>query len=219
MTVGLLTAAAAFGLSYLLYPVNGVKVEGARMYPESEAVKAVPERASLLTLNARSLENEVESNPWVEGARVTRIWESGIVAVQVQEHRPVLVAEVDGRRVVVAEDGAELPGLGGADLRRVELDGDQLEGILEVGKALREGGVALESVDAVGPGGVEATVEGRRVLFSDGGVGAGQVRALEGVMRRHPEARIFDLRSPERVVIGGESNVGAAGGADGGPRG
>jgi hypothetical protein len=34
-------------------------------------------------------------------------------------------------------------------------------------------------------------------------------------MNEHPEARIFDLRSPERVVVGGPSN----GGADGEPEG
>jgi hypothetical protein len=74
--------------------------------------------------------------------------------------------------------------------------------------------VTLDSVDEVGPGGIEVTVKGRRVIFS-GSVGDGQVRALQDVMRRHPEAPIFDLRSAERVVVGGPSN----GGADGGPQG
>jgi hypothetical protein len=34
-------------------------------------------------------------------------------------------------------------------------------------------------------------------------VGGGQARALVGIMGDHPEARIFDLRSPQRVVVGG----------------
>ncbi len=190
------------------------------MYPRSEALHAVPEHASLLTLNAESLREKVESNLWVESARVTKYWDSGIVAVEVEERRPLLDAEVGGRRVVVAEDGTELPGAGGAQLSRVELDEGQLEGILEAGRVLGRSGMTLDSVDAVGPGGVEATVEGRRVVLS-GEVGLDQARALGGVMRRHPGAVVFDVRSPGRVVVGGlRERAGGVGQArDGGPRG
>ena len=174
----------------------------------------MPDHASLLTLNEESLERKVESNPWVEGARVSENWESGIVTVEVEEHRPVLDAEVDGRRVILSSDGEELPGLGGAGLRRVELDRDQVGEILEFAKVLSASGVTLDSVDEAGPQGIEATVEGRRVVFS-GGVGEGQAEVLTGIMRLHPEAKIFDLRSPERVVVGGTSG----GGAGGEPRG
>jgi POTRA domain, FtsQ-type len=201
-------------LSYLTLPVTGVQVAGARMFPESKAWNAVPARASLLTLNTASLEREIESNPWVKRAVVTKDWESGIVTVHVEERRVVLDAEVDGRRVILAENGAELPGPGGASLRRVELDEDQLGEILEFARVLESNGVRLDSVDEAGPGGIEASVEGRRVVFS-GSVASGQARALKGIMEEHPEARIFDLRSPERVVVGGPSN----GGADGRPEG
>jgi hypothetical protein len=201
-------------LSYLTLPVTGVQVAGARMFPESKAWNAVPARASLLTLNTASLEREIESNPWVKRAVVTKDWESGIVTVHVEERRVVLDAEVDGRRVILAENGAELPGPGGASLRRVELDEDQLGEILEFARVLESNRVRLDSVDEAGPGGIEAMVEGRRVVFS-GSVVSGQARALKGIMEEHPEARIFDLRSPERVVVGGPSN----GGADGQPEG
>jgi POTRA domain, FtsQ-type len=201
-------------LSYLTLPVTGVQVAGARMFPESKAWNAVPARASLLTLNTASLEREIESNPWVKGAVVTKDWESGIVTVQVEERRAILDAEVNGRRMILAEDGTELPGLGGAGLGRVELDEDQLGEVLEFARVLESNGVRLDSVGEAGPGGLEATVEGRRVVFS-GGVGHGQARALKEIMNEHPEARIFDLRSPERVVVGGPSN----GGADGEPEG
>jgi POTRA domain, FtsQ-type len=212
--VAVLTTLTVLLVTYLAAPVAGIQVEGARMFPETEAWNAVPEHASLLTLNTEKLERKVESNPWVEGAEVSENWESGIVTVEVKERRAVLNAEVDGRRVIVAADGKELPGLGGADLARVELDEDQLGEILVFGGVLKSNEVTLDSVDGVGPGGIEATVEGRRVLFS-GRVGGGQVRALEGVMRRHPEAPIFDLRSADRIVVGGPSN----GGADGEPEG
>ncbi len=195
-------------LSYLILPVTGVKVAGARMFPESMASDAVPARASLLTLNTAALEGEIESHPWVKRAVVKRDWESGIVTVHVKERRVVLDAEVDGRRVILAEDGRSLPGLGGASLGRMELDEDQLGEILEFVRVLESAGVRLDSVDEVGPGGIEASVEGRRVVFS-GSVASGQVRVLEGVMGEHPEARIFDLRSPQRVVVGGPSNGGA----------
>jgi hypothetical protein len=172
------------------------------MFPESEAWNAVPDRASLLTLNAASLERKVESNPWVKSAVVTKNWDSGIVTVKVEERRAVLDAEVDGRRVILGEDGMRLPGLGGATLGRVELDEDQLGEILAFARVLEDNGVRLDSVDEVGPGGVEATVEGRHVVFS-GSIGDEQARALQDIMDEHPEARIFDLRSPQRVVVGG----------------
>ena len=214
MAVAALTTVTVFVVSYLILPVAGVQVTGARMFPESEAWNAVPYRASLLTLNTPSLEREVESNPWVEGAIVTRDWESGIVTVQVEERRAILDAEVNGRRMILAEDGTELPGLGGAGLGRVELDEDQLGEVLEFARVLESNGVRLDSIDQAGPGGIEATVEGRRVVFS-GSISGGQARALEAIMSEHPEAEIFDLRSPERVVVGGPSNGGANGELEG----
>jgi hypothetical protein len=205
-----LTTVVVFVVSYLALPVTGVQVVGARMFPESEAWNAVPERASLLTLNAASLQKKVESNPWVEGAKVTKNWESGIVTVEVEERRAVLDAEVNERRVILASDGTRLPEPGGADLERVELGEDLLGEVVEFARVLEGNDIRLDSVDEAGPGGIEATVEGRRVVFS-GEVGAGQARALEGVMSEHPDAPIFDLRSPQRVVVGGPSNGGADG--------
>ena len=205
MVVAALTTVTVFVVTYLYLPVTGVQVIGARMYPESEVWKAVPDRTSLLTLNTTSLEQKVESNPWVKGAEVTKNWESGIVMVQVQERRAILDAEINGRREVVAADGEELPGLGGADLGKVELDEDQLGEILEFARVLESNGVRLDSINEAGPGGIEATVEGRRVVFS-GDVGEGQARALKEIMSEHPEAGIFDLRTAQRVVVGGQSN-------------
>jgi POTRA domain, FtsQ-type len=202
VAVAALTSSTVFVVSYLYLPVTGVQVIGARMFPGSEAWNAVPNRASLLTLNAASLEREVESNPWVKGAVVTKNWESGIVIVHVEERRAILDAEVEGRHVILAADGEELPGLGGASLERVELDEDQLGEVVEFARILESNGVRLDSVDDAGPGGIEATVEGRSVVFS-GSVDGGQARALAGIMGDHPEARIFDLRSPQRVVAGG----------------
>jgi hypothetical protein len=211
VAVATLTTVVVLIASYLTVPVAGVQVIGARMFPESEAWNAVPDRASLLTLNTKSLEKKVESNPWVKGAVVTKNWDSGIVTVQVEERRAVLDAEVDGRRVILASDGTRLPEPGGVDLERVELSEDLVGEIVEFARVLESNGVRLDSVDEAGPGGIEATVEGRRVVFS-GDVGAGQARALEGIMTEHPDAPIFDLRSPQRVVVGGPSNCGADGG-------
>lgn len=210
-----LTTATVFVISYLTAPVAGVQVIGARMFPELEAWNAIPNRASLLTLNAATLQEKIESNPWVEGAVVTKNWDSGIVTVQVEERRAVLDAEVDGRRTILAADGTRLPGLGGADLERVELGEDLLGEVVEFARVLDSNGVRLDSIDEAGPGGIEATVEGRRVVFS-GDISAGQARVLEGVMADHPDAEIFDLRSPQRVVVGGSSKAGADGGPSAG---
>jgi cell division septal protein FtsQ len=171
------------------------------MYPESAAWNAVPDHASLLTLNEEVLKRKIQSNPWVQGVKVNENWKSGIVTVQVEERRPVLDAEVEGRRIILSSDGEELPGLGGAGLERVELDRDQVGEILEFAKVLNGSGVTLDSVDGADAAGIEATVEGRPVIFS-GDVDERQARALKDIMPRHPDAQVFDLRSPERVVVG-----------------
>jgi cell division protein FtsQ len=209
--VAALTALSAFIVSYLLYPMTGIEVRGARMFPQSEAWEAAPNHANLLSLNTNILEKQVESNPWVKGARVSKDWESGIVTVEVEERKAVLDGDLGGRRIVLAADGTELPGLGGASLKQVALDEARLEEILRIGEVLEETGVMLDSIDGVGAGGIEATVEGRRVLFGRE-VGDGQARALVGFMKKHPEVPHFDLRSPERIVIGAENpNKGADG--------
>jgi len=199
--VAALTAVVVYAGAYLLFPVTGLEVTGARMFPESEAWQALPDHASLLTLNTGALERNIESNPWVQGAEVLKNWESGIVTVEVKERRVVLSGVVDGREMFFSADGAELPGLGGARLGRVELDAGRLEEVLGIVGALRESGAGLESVDDLGAHGVTVMVNGRRVL-SSGDVGRDQARALEGVMEEHPEAPYFDLRSPGRVVVG-----------------
>jgi hypothetical protein len=199
--VAALTAVVVYAGAYLLFPVTGLEVTGARMFPESEAWRALPDRASLLTLNTGALERRIESNPWVQGVEVLKNWESGIVTVEVKERRAVLSGLLNGREVFYSADGAELPGLGGARLGRVELDAGRLEEILSIVVALDESGAGLESVDGAGANGVTVIVDGRRVL-SSGDVGWDQARALEGIMEEHPEAPYFDLRSPGRVVVG-----------------
>jgi hypothetical protein len=188
-------------ITYLAFPVTGVRVEGARMYPESEVTDVIPDHASLLTLNEEMLKRNLESNPWVKGTEVNEDWDSGIVMIQVEERRPVLDADVDGRRFVLSADGQELPGPGGAGLERVELDRDQVGEILVFARTLHSSGLTLDSIDGAGAAGFEATVEGRDVIFSEN-VGERRVIALKHIMPEHPEARVFDLRSPERVVVG-----------------
>jgi len=119
----------------------------------------------------------------------------------------VLDAEVEGERKTLALDGGELQGLGGTGLARVELDEDQVGDILRVGRVLREGGLQMESVDAAGPGGIAATVEGQRVVFAEE-VSEDQVLALRNVMGRWRESAVFDLRSPGRLVVTADAEVG-----------
>jgi len=207
LLIALATTATVVVVAYLSFPVTGIRVEGATMYPESDAWDAVSQHASLLTLNEERLERRVEDNPWVEGAEVFEDNESGIVTVKVEERRPVLDAEVEGERKTLALDGGELPGLGGAGLARVELDEDQVGDVLRVLRVLRESGLQMESVDAAGPGGIAATVEGRRVVFAEE-VSEDQVQALGDVMGRWRGAAVFDLRSPGRVVVTADAEVG-----------
>jgi len=207
VAVAALTALIALTVSYLIFPVTGLEVQGARMFPEREAWEALPDYASLPSLNTLVLERNIEANPWVKGAEVLKDWKSGIVTVKVEERRAVLEGDLGGRRIVLAADGTELPGLGGAGLTRLGLDETQLEEILAVVEVLNRNGVVLDSVDEVGAEGTETTVEGYRVLFA-GSVGDEQARALKGLMEKHPDATYFDLRSPDRVVVGAESSDG-----------
>jgi cell division septal protein FtsQ len=203
-TVAIFTALIAVAGSYLLFPVSGIEVRGARMFPELEVWRAVPHHASLLFLSPDRLETQAKINPWVKSAKVLKDWESGIVTVEVEERKPMLNGDLGTRRVVFAADGTELPGLGGADLERVELDEAELEGILKVSQVLEENGVVLDSVDGLDAGGVETTtVEGRRVLFADD-VGTPRAQALKDLTQEYPEAPYFDLRSPHRVIVGPE---------------
>ena len=201
VAIAALTAIAAVIVSYLLYPVTGMEIRGARMFPQSEVWDAAPRYASLLSLNAEAFERRIESNPWVKSAEVLKDWESGIVTVEVEERSAVLDGRLGNRRVVLAADGTELPGVSRGDLERIELDERQLDEILGVVKMLDENKVRLDSVDKVDAGGVEATVEGSRVLFARGVVST-QVQTLKDLMEKHPEAPYYDLRSPERVVVG-----------------
>ena len=195
------TALLAYAGSYLIFPVTGLQVTGARMFPESEAWRALPDHASLLTLNTDALEGKIESNPWVQGAEVLKNWDSGIVTVEVKERRAVLSGVLGGHEVFYSADGEELPGAGGARLVRVGLDEGRLQEILGIIGVLNKNGVALESVDGADAGGITATVAGRRVLLA-GSVEAGQARALGDLMEEHRRAGYFDLRSPGRVVVG-----------------
>ena len=209
--MAVLTALIAFAVSYLLFPVTGMEVEGARMFPESEAWEAIPEHASLLSLNADAIERRIESNPWVKGAEVIKDWESGIVTVQVEERKAVMNGDFDGSRVVLAADGTKLPGLGGASLAQVGVEDEvQLEEISSFGKVLEESGVMLDSIDIVDARGVEASVEGYRILFARD-VRGGQAQILKGLMEEQPEASYFDLRSPERVIAAAEAVTGPGG--------
>lgn len=205
LAVAALTAVIVYIGAYLAYPVTGVQVEGARMLPETQVLNSVSDRASLLTLNRELLERRLKSNPWVEDAAVLKDWKSGIVTVEVEERRPILKSEVGGREVVYAADGTELPRLGGANLPVVGLNEKRLEKVLSSGSTLEKNGAAVDSIVGAGPGGIEARVEGRRVVFS-GVVRDLQARGLPEIMRQNPDAPGFDLRSPERIVVGGASN-------------
>jgi hypothetical protein len=207
LVVACVTTVVVVVVAYLSFPVTGIRVEGATMYPESDAWDAVSQHASLLTINEENLERRVEANPWVESVEVLKDTDSGIVTVKVEERRPVLDAQVEGERRTLALDGSELPGLGGVSLARLELDEDQVKDVLRVGRDLGEGGLRLESVDRAGPGGVAATVEGRRIVFA-GDVSEPQVQALGELMGRRREPAVFDLRSPDRVVVTGDAEVG-----------
>lgn len=200
LAVAVLTAVVVYISSHLIYPVSGVNVEGVRMLPKTEVWQAVPDRASLITLNTTLLEDRLKSIPWVKSVGVSKDWSSGIVTVKVEERDPFLSGELEGREVVYAADGTEISSLGGTGLKSLPLDRRRLEEILAAGETLEKNGVSVDSIVGLGAHGVEAAVEGRRVLFA-GEVGARQAQALSELMDRHPEVSRFDLRSPERIVI------------------
>lgn len=204
--------------SYLLFPVEQVSVEGNQRLPEEEILQNIPEHASLPTVSARRLHGQVESNPWVEGVSVNKSWRSDTVTVQVEERTPSLnVRLAGGESIVVAEDGTRLPGLGGESLPEVELDADRLDEVQSIQRTLDEGGVEVASVNSVDARGIVLSVvrpEGpnAQAIVSDD-VGIGQARVLEDLLGERPEARYFDLRTPERVVAS-EQPPGDSSGSD-----
>jgi cell division septal protein FtsQ len=208
--VAVLTAATVYIASGLIFPVKGVRVTGNKVLSAAQIRRQIPDHSSLITLNSGLLVRRLESDPWVKRVRVSKDWGSGIVTVEVEERRAVLEANLGGRKVFVSADGTKLPGSGGADLHPVDLEGYQLEEIVRDTRLLQENGLALESIDRVDSGGVHATVDGRRVVFS-GTVDTAQARALRGIMRRNPKAQVFDLRSPHRVVVGSAKGSGQNG--------
>ncbi len=206
-----ITAVAVFVVCYVFFPVNGLDVRGTRAIPKSEVRQAVPERSSIPLLSSRNLERRLKANPLVKDVVVLKDWQSGIVAIEIEERRAVLDGDLGGREVVIAQDGTRLSGTGEYSLETVRLDKSQLQEVLTGVRALDKGGVALESIDRVDAGGVHATVGGdgrgdkRRVVFA-GDIGEGQVQVLKGLINRRPEASYFDLRAPRRVVVGDASD-------------
>lgn len=203
VVAGTLASVAVFVGAYIAFPLEGVNLRGERMLQKSEVEGLVSKRSSLLTLNTRSLEQEIETNPWVESATVERDWRKHEVVIDVKEHRAVLLASVEGRERILASDGAALPDTGGARLSPVELERWQVPAVLESVRTLEAGGANLESVDSFGAEGITATVDGRRVILSDT-VRSEQASALGEVMRQNPNSPYFDLRSPGRIVVGPE---------------
>ncbi|MGF1471869.1 MAG: cell division protein FtsQ/DivIB [Rubrobacteraceae bacterium] len=195
-----LTAVTVYIAAYLTYPVTGIQVEGTRMLPETKVWNSVSDHASLLTLNAALLERKLKSNSWVEDAEVSKNWRSGIVAIEVEEYRPVLRGEVNGREAIYAMDGTRLPKLGGVELSAVELSENRLRSVLSSSRVLEANGVEVELVSGTDAGGVEAIVDGRRVIFS-GPVREEQARALPEIMAQNQDAAVFDLRSPGRIAV------------------
>ncbi|MGI9050832.1 MAG: cell division protein FtsQ/DivIB [Rubrobacteraceae bacterium] len=201
-----LAAVVLYIVSYLLVPIVGVQVEGDRMLQKKEVTQNIPDHTSLLTLDTWALKRNLKPNPWVKGIDVTRDWRSGIVTVKVEERHAVLSADLGKKRIILAQDGTELPGLGGANLKTLKLDRSRLEEIVKAGKVLQRNGIGLQSVDASGPGGVRASVRGHQVIFA-GELGQNQVQALGDIMKKNPRAGVFDLRSPERVVVSPPNGV------------
>ncbi|WP_273845846.1 cell division protein FtsQ/DivIB [Rubrobacter calidifluminis] len=207
VAVAALTAATVYIVSGLLFPVKGVRVTGNHVVSDGEVRAQIPDHSSLLTLNSGLLIRRLKTDPWIEGVKVIRNWRSGIVTVEVEERRAVLAANVSGRRIFVAQDGTRLPGSGGARLSPVNLDHYELGRVVENVRVLERNGVRVQEIGGVTPGGVHARVSGREVVFY-GRVTTAQARALKEIMRRNPTAKVFDLRSPERVVVGSSGDAG-----------
>lgn len=204
-----MTAACVFASAYLLFPLNGIQVKGAVMFQRSELSDFDSRGSSLLTLNSSALEKTVLEDPWVSDVSVEKNWSDNVAVVKVEERKPILMAKIDGEEVVFAPDGEELPGEGTVDLDPVEVEWYEVDGILRAVRTMRESGARVGSVEGYGVEGIEATVEGYKVIFSED-VGPEQARALRGVIAANPQASGFDLRSPGRVVVSGDPGDSAA---------
>lgn len=91
----LLTLVAGLTLSRWLddparFPVTNVDIMGTLDYADREALQGQIARIAgqgFYALDIDGLHSEVESFPWVAGARISRVW-PGRVSVEVEEHEP-----------------------------------------------------------------------------------------------------------------------------------
>ena len=137
-------------------------------------------------------------------------WSSGIVTVKVEERSPFVSGELEGRRFVYSADGTKVPGLGGIGMESVPLDPKRLEEILSAGRTLEENGVAIDSIVGVGPYGVEATVDGRKIIFAEE-VRLHRPTHYQNLCSITHKYRVLICGSPERIVVEGRADGKASG--------
>ena len=98
----LLLAAGCGGLGYTLlcrsdiFQITAFTVKGNAMLTRQQILAGGELRhgANLLALDAGEAERLLGSHPWVESARVTRVWPSS-VHVQVRERRPLALVDIE----------------------------------------------------------------------------------------------------------------------------
>jgi cell division protein FtsQ len=137
--VAALVFAAFFVYQSSLFSVQEVQVEGTQRLTSERLTElaAIPESSTLLRLDDKGIESRLETDPWIESAKVSRSFPSTIV-LTVVERKIAMVVEVpathDGtsvQRWLVSQDGIWLGSVNAESTSTSVLDG-ALVGVSEL---------------------------------------------------------------------------------------
>jgi cell division protein FtsQ len=145
--VGLLTA-WSLATSLPVFELADAKVIGTNHLSRFDVLRTagVGSHTNLLALNVGRIERRLMRHPWVEQARVERLWPNK-VRIVLQERQPELVALVDGRfyyldhefrsfALVGSESAPDLPVLTGLSLADMVKPDDEMVELLSLARGL-----------------------------------------------------------------------------------
>ncbi len=203
LAVGALVAGAVWLARSPLFQVEEISVSGvsSSRVPDLLAEAGVEVGVPLLSVDPDAVATLLETDPWVERARVTRLWPRS-VRVSVVERVPVAVVRRGSSFQLAAVDGTVLASRDGPDpaLPLVEARADPVPGLVfaaELRDDLRAGATIV-----VGPDEVTATVAGYQVRLGRGVDMVAKARALAGIVdARPPEGAVITLIAPTRPAV------------------
>ncbi len=203
--VGAVLAVGVWVVRSPLFQIDEVVVSGvsSSRTPELLVEAGIVVGRPLVSVDPAEAEALLETDPWVESARVVRSWPRR-VRVRVVERVPVATVRRGSELALMAVDGTALTAVAEPDprLALVEAPGgvDPVPGLVFAAE-LRDD-LAAGTVITVGAEELEAMVAGYRVRLGRGVDMVAKARALAGVIdARPPEGAVITLIAPTRPAV------------------